>query len=402
MEIKSILLDQRIESFNVLIDLSIGDYLAFAINVIDNNEYQRRKVIKAKIREILKEDLQKGCLIPSIVLATYGKSVQPGDFSAIPSNAQAIINSAIKNKEILIIDGLQRTYVMLALKEELESKNNKEALQRFLAQIIRAEVYIGLKRIGLLYRMITLNTGQTTMSTRHLMEILYHDYTGFDFEEITLIQDRDGRVPANNINEYSFKDILDGFNSLIEKDEGLINRTEILDNIKSLDVLKDEVSTDKDLFKEFTMSFRHFLLTISNKSENWSLNPENFQISGIELKSSPFGKNVIDVFKRSQVLTGYGAAIGQLRETRALTFDILNEYIERLETSNNDWQYTFTSMLAHLDIINNRSKKIGNDQRYYFRIFYRSLFNEESDQFLNILKAADNASNRTREERLPL
>jgi hypothetical protein len=57
-------------------------------------------------------------------------------------------------------------------------------------------------------------------------------------------------------------------------------------------------------------------------------------------------------------------------------------------------------MVAHIDLINSKSKKIGNDQRYYFRSFFRAIFNKDSDQYLNFQKAAEYASNRTREERL--
>lgn len=400
MEIKSILLDKRIESYNVMAEIEIGAYLNFAFDIIDKNEFQRRKVIKTKIREILKEDLQKGCLIPSIVLASYGKSINQMIFSEIKQNAKEIIDLSIKNREILIIDGLQRTYVMLALREELENRKNEAELVNFLGQKIRVEVYLGLKRMGLLYRMITLNTGQTTMSTRHLMEILYYDYIDVDLGGIILIPDKDNYAPAMNTSEFNFKEILDGFNSYIEKDEGLINRTEILDNIKSLDILKDEVNTEKDLFKDFIFVYKSFLDNLNLKSNNWQLNVDYFKSAGMEIKSNPFGKNVLQIFKRSQAITGFGAAIGQLKEIRGLNFESLNTMIQQINTENSEWESSFSSMIAQIDVINTKSKKIGNDQRYYFRIFFRALLNTDSDQYLNFIKAADYAFNRTREERL--
>lgn len=400
MEIKSPLLDKRIESYNFLVEMKISEYLKFAYEIIDKNEFQRRKVIKTPIREILKADLQKGCIIPSIVLATYGMTVKDIPFELIPEKADEIINNSIQNRDILIIDGLQRTYVMLSLKEELDTKKDISSLENFLNQTIRAEIYVGLKRMGLLYRMITLNTGQTTMSTRHLMEILYHDYSDVDLGDIRLISDKDGQVAANDTKEYNFKDVLDGFNSYIEKDEGIIDRTEILDNIKNLEVLKDEVYVEKDLLKEFVLSYKIFLDTIILKSNNWQFDKSYFESSGIEIKSNPFGKNILQVFKRSQAITGFGAAIGQLKEIKNSSFEEVNSMIGIIHTTNNDWGYSLSSMVAHIDLINNKSKKIGNDQRYYFRIFFRSLFNKESDQFLNFSKSADYASNRTREERL--
>lgn len=400
MQIKSVLFDKRIEAFNIMIEMRIGDYLNFAYDIVDKNEFQRRKVIKAKIREILKEDLQKGCLLPSIVLAAYGNHVTETSFSLLPANALDIIQSSIAERKILIIDGLQRTFVMLALREELQAKGDQASLDRFLNNIIRSEVYVGLKRMGLLYRMITLNTGQTTMSTRHLMEILYHDYLNSGFHGIHLIQDKDGKVPAMNTVEFDFKEILDGFNSFIEKDEGIINRTEILDNIKSLDVLKDEVYSDRDTFKEFIFVFKKLLDTLLNKSNDWKLNPDYFTVSGMEIKGHPFGRSVVEIFKKSQSLTGFGAAIGQMKDTRGLTIVDVSNLIEKLSTDNEDWDAAFATIIVHIDIINNKSNKIGNDQRFYFRTFYRALFNTESDQHLNVIKAAEYASNRTREDRL--
>ncbi len=89
MKIISTLEDKRIASYNVMVEMSIGSYLSFAYDIIDKNEFQRRKVIKAKIREILKEDLQKGCLMPSIVLATYGKTVKNINYNDIPAQVEA-------------------------------------------------------------------------------------------------------------------------------------------------------------------------------------------------------------------------------------------------------------------------------------------------------------------------
>ena len=86
---------------------------------------------------------------------------------------------------MLILDGLQRTFVILDLHDDIKEgkvKNFDTAI--FLNQIIRAEIYIGLGKLGILYRMLTLNTGQTTMSTRHLMEILYLDYLDKDIDGI--------------------------------------------------------------------------------------------------------------------------------------------------------------------------------------------------------------------------
>lgn len=49
--VKSILKDERINAYNALVEISVGEYLKFARNIIDNNEFQRKKVIKPPLSE---------------------------------------------------------------------------------------------------------------------------------------------------------------------------------------------------------------------------------------------------------------------------------------------------------------------------------------------------------------
>ena len=307
--IKSILNDERINAYNVLVEINVGEYLKFARNIIDNNEFQRKKVIKSKIKEILKDDLLRNCLIPSIVLAVSNETIKTIKDENDFESSEAIILDAIRENKILIIDGLQRTYVLLSLEEELQYSGNEVDLQKLNNHKIRAEIYLGINRIGLLYRMITLNTGQTTMSTRHLMEILYLDYSRIGVNGIKLIKDKEETQISLSTSEYSFKTILDGFNSYLEKDEGLIERTEILDNIKTLDVIKTE-EINKDLFKDFLITYKYLLDTLNEKSNSWEYDRANVDDQALKLNTNPFGKSIIDIFKKSQVLTGFGAAIG--------------------------------------------------------------------------------------------
>lgn len=396
--IKSILKDERIDAYNVLIEITVGEYLEFAKNVIDNNEFQRKRVIKSKIKEILKEDLLRNCLIPSIVLAVSNENIKTIKDESDVKTSEEIIRNSISSNEILIIDGLQRTYVLLNLEDELSRSKNENALQKLYQHKIRAEVYLGINRIGLLYRMITLNTGQTTMSTRHLMEILYLDYSRLGINGIKLIKDKEETQISLNTNEFSFKTILDGFNSYLEKDEGLIERIEILDNIKSLDVIKDE-EINKDLFKDFLLTYKLMLDNLVQKTNTWKYISTNIEEQALKINSNPFGKSTLDIFKKSQVLTGFGAAIGHLKDTKNISFIEVEKMIPQIYFEHGDFNTAFCHMLKQLDILREKSKKIGNDQRYFFKFFFRGLFNPDSDQYLNFNKSSDFAFNRTREDK---
>ncbi|RYE40240.1 MAG: hypothetical protein EOP48_24910, partial [Sphingobacteriales bacterium] len=213
MKVISFIPDRRIEATNVLIELTISEYLTFAREILDNNEYQRKRVIKSTIQELLKADLIKGCTIPPIVLAIK-KTHMAEEFDYLTFRNAEYVTNAFDKRDLLILDGLQRTFVMLDLDNEIKSGKLKPTDPGiFYNQIIRAELYIGLKKLNILYRMLTLNTGQTTMSTRHLMEILYLDYYSAPIEGITLLTDKQDERPDETTEEFRFKEILDGYYS---------------------------------------------------------------------------------------------------------------------------------------------------------------------------------------------
>ena len=71
MKLLSKAYDERVESTNVLVEVTMKEYLSFAPKLIErNNEFQRRRVRESgKIYSLLKDDLKKKCVIPPIVLA---------------------------------------------------------------------------------------------------------------------------------------------------------------------------------------------------------------------------------------------------------------------------------------------------------------------------------------------
>ena len=131
---------------------------------VKKNELQRPRVRSSKsIYANLKEDLKAGCIIPPIVLSLY--SQYTGDVK----DKNAIKEFIQSNKDqLFILDGLQRTYTIQDLLDEVGKETQLDTL-------VRVEVYLGLNREGVLYRMLTLNTGQTPMSLRHQIEIIYLD-----------------------------------------------------------------------------------------------------------------------------------------------------------------------------------------------------------------------------------
>ena len=182
MKVASKVKDGRINAVNILLDMNIREYLEVAGNIIKNNEFQRKRVKNSStVYALLKKDLRSNCTMPPIVLAIKAEKMNhllnPYDVD------EEQIKSLFKPENLIILDGLQRTYTILDLVDELKKENNIEVLNNVLDNSIRIEVYLGINKIGILYRMLTLNTGQTPMSIRHQIEMLYSDYLDYWMKE---------------------------------------------------------------------------------------------------------------------------------------------------------------------------------------------------------------------------
>jgi len=376
----SLLKDARINSQNYLVELSIDEYLDLAQYILHKNEYQRRRVRASKtVYSLLKADLLRGCIIPPIVLAITS---EPSKKNIELDNFPSFIHE--EKDHLLILDGLQRTNSIIDLFKELESNQDEEKLKELKKHKIRAEIYTGINRLGILYRMLTLNTGQSPMSLRQQIEILYLDYSQVQVGDIELIREAEGRIAAGS-NQYNFRDIVEGFNSYLERNELPIDRVDLLENIRSLEKLSKE-NEDTDLFEGFLKSWHTYMQRIIDITENTQLSNEYINQYG-----QPFGRNVTQVFKKAQAMSGFGAAVGKLRDFKIIeSFDdimtITKEIVIEQSTES------FLEMINQkLDWISNNTKKIGNAQRMFFHYFFREIFNKESDSYKRLDNSVETA-----------
>jgi hypothetical protein len=373
------IVDNRINARNFILEISLKEYYDLSKDVLSNNEYQRRRVkSSSSVYSLLKEDLRRGCLMPPIVMA-ISEDVKE---TISDNNIVSIIN---KNKtKLIILDGLQRSYTIRDLIQEMLSSDDPNKDKVFQNKI-RIELYVGINKLGILYRMLTLNTGQTPMSTRHQIEIIYSDYAEVDVAGLRLIREIDDQSPKK-LGEYKFRDVIEGFTSFVQRDYLTLERTDILDNIKSLEKLATIDSSNR-LFEDFIQTYHKFVKKLNSiyPSEIFYGEDEN------EIERA-FGNNIITIFRKSQSLTGYGAAIGKLMDFQEVkSFEDISSRIDALVFSTpND---TLKDLLRVLDRVRDKAKKIGNDQRLYFFYFYRRLFDKESESYLNIKKAIDAAYN---------
>lgn len=380
--------DRKIQTTNYLIELELNEYLEFAENIISNNEYQRKRVRSSmSIYSQLKEDLKYGCIIPPIVLAIDSKDMPEEELNQ--SNIKELL------KKSLILDGLQRTFTIIDAYHELIKEDKDTSL--FLKGSLRAEVYGGINRFGLLYRMLTLNTGQTPMTLRHQIEILYSNYD-VNIPNIMLIKEVEGRSPRN-IGEYKFQDIIDGFVSYLQSSYLPMTRSTILETIKTLETISSE-NVEEDLFKTFVQCYNSLLNRMNSitseddiKNMNDLLSEDDSLLLNAEsVKTFLFVESIFSLMSKPQVMTGFGAGLSLLKQKNKISsISDISRLINSLESGGEyayDW---FLELNKNLYIIKQNSSKIGNSQRMYFSEFFRLLFDESAGCFLNLYETSNTA-----------
>ena len=182
---------------------------------------------------------------------------------------------------------------------------------------------------------------------------------------------------------YKYRDVIEGFTSYIERDYLTLERTDILDSIKNLENL---VSPENNaLFEDFITVYTKFIGQLYNNF------PTKINTEELNLKGAAFGEDVISIFNKSQSLTGFGCTIGKLIDfgSNIKSIKDLNDIIPIIK----DIDEGLSMLLVYLDKVRNQAKKIGNDQRLYFHLFYKSLFDSASDGYASIKNSAKEAYN---------
>lgn len=382
IKITNVLLDKKVDSRNIQFIMDIASYAELAGNIISNNPYQRNKVSKSgSIYNLLKEDILQQCIIPPIVLASTSKLVE----NASP---EELLKEVLSDSGSLkILDGLQRTLSIIDV-----YNNNREHFEGLDEEyLIRIEVYLSISDTGILYRMLTLNTGQTPMTLRHQLEILFSKYAEGEFNGVSILREVD-ETSVKSIDSYRFSDLIDGYTSFLEKNELPIDRFDILQTVRTIKFVSGE-GASKIEFSDFLISYRILSLAFQSRFPEW-IYPAEVD-DDLRIEANPFGREVYKIFNKSQPLTGYGAAVAELISSKAIAgLDEISDLASRLEFDEDD----LLRLIKFLDDIRSQFKKIGNGQRIFFKLFFKYLLDSDGISFLNVSDSLERAKNRAMAE----
>jgi len=396
MNFNSWLFDKKVQGVNVSIDISIGDYWAFAQHVIKKNELQRAKVSsRGKPYQLLQRDLIEGCVMPPIILAlsqdkgaVVSSEIDRIKNGVIDTAAKDAITQAIRDSfashDVLILDGLQRTYTLRECIAAVGAAGSPEHVG-FLARSIRLEVYVGLNKTGILYRMLTLNTGQTPMSFRHQIEMLYRDH--LDAAQlpngIVVLREAEEKR-ARGAAKYKFSEVVDMFYAFSTGRAESIDRQTLVNQLGELDFLEGYDGVNSDL-QTLLVTYNKFVRHIEALSHDWVFDIERLKADIPDAAvERPFGSNVASIFERVQAMTAFGAEAKRLfKQGRIQSFSDLETEIGNCRFQENPHD-ALNLLVLMLDDIAKKSTKIGPAQRDFFRFAFRSLLNDDSDAYLDL------------------
>lgn len=199
----------------------------------------QRGVVKsaaaARIRKRMQEDFINGSIFPQVVVGIED-NVEIYEKMKL---GQEIDTSVFTGKDIVIIDGIQRSNIYFS---NFEGNEDKE---------IRVEFWIAEDSVQLLYRMLVLNTGQTPWNTRRQVEVVFGNLSKNIRENIfveypdlkdkvfiTKIDDGKKRTQAGIYPENSIVELYLGFNTRnvkINVSDELAEEYQRFDMIESID-----------------------------------------------------------------------------------------------------------------------------------------------------------------------
>lgn len=392
MEFHSWLLDKKIKGLNISADIKIGDYAELAEKILEKNELQRKRVVaKGKPYVLLRRDILDGCVMPPIVLAvseSYKSKLNEIITQALEEDElteelkKAVgesIDKAVSDAELLILDGLQRTYT---IQQSINDAKESGRLGELNARCIRVEIYAGLSKTGILYRMLTLNTGQTPMSFRHQIEMLYHDYLDNENlpDGIKIYREVDEkRTRGRGVFKYS--DVVDMFYAFSTGTAKSLDKQTLVTQLAELNFL-ESFSPKNDEMLELLKVYNSFLARIVVESGDWHATPKYLEDENVD---RPFGTDVPSVFEKVQPMTAFGAECKRLLQQGQIeSISDLNGLIDNIEFITNDPTESMDQLVVIIDQAGKTASKIGPAQREIFQFSFRALFNENSDSYLDL------------------
>lgn len=380
--------DKKVSAKCLLIDIKISEYIDLIEENLEDLDIQRGKILSRK-RDIYKrliEDLKEGTIMPPISLilkeksTVYDKIKDKTDLKEI----ERTINEEIKKGDFSILDGIQRTYCILNVRDDIEDSERKES---FLNTRLRAEIWYDITTTALLYKMLVLNTGQVKMSMKHQIEILNISLR----DKILKIGLNNGvslkfstfksPVQTNEVYHYNFSDIVEAFTSFITKSPIVDKTNVVVQELERMKFIEEHSAPERLLKEEEIEEFVNVLITIDKSLWNKYQKPlteENIDLPWTSRK---------EIIGSAPILSGIFAVFGKEFSENKIGYNQRKmKFIEILQRDEDD-PLKLRIMSRILEDEKRRTPKFGETIRKFFSAAFRAFFKGE-DNFDQIWQRA--------------
>jgi len=377
--------DKKVSGKCLLIDITIGDYVELIQNNLENLPLQRGKVIsrKSDVYKRLQEDLKNNTIMPPLSLVASKKFSDTIKDVEDTKRTEDIINNKINKKSLSILDGLQRTYCILNVIDDLKDKPEK--LKHFKNSRIRAELWYSIKTNALLYKILVLNTGQFKMSMRHQLEILYMSLK----EVISNIAEERGikdmrfstyKVPSPSKRpyQYSFANIVEALTAFNTRDPIVDKINVVVTELERMRFIEEHSDTSKLCSDEDIEQFSNLLFSLDEKF--WKKYRERMTESDeFGNKKSLEWTSRNDFMNSAPFLSGFFASCGKSRNKNNENYESRKNKFFRIFDENTEDPLKLRILSDILEDEKARSKKFGITLRNFFFHGFNEFFEGEND-----------------------
>jgi len=241
--------DFRTDTNVLYAQISIKEYLDLIGDNFQDFEIQRKRE-KHKAYARMKEDVQKGGILPTITLAIKPEFFEKKIINYIEEkDTESLSKWLFEENKVFILDGLQRSFILKDLQSEGVEFNPKQKLL--------LEFWVEKEFHNLIYRFIVLNAGQKPMSIRHQLDILFYGLRKkleLDIDGLKLLSEKDNKS-RSKAKEFQMKDIATSYYCFLIK-----NYEPAKDNIIAKQMQEDKILlSDNNKINEDFQLFQTYL-----------------------------------------------------------------------------------------------------------------------------------------------
>lgn len=364
--------DNRTNCYSLIYEMTIMDYLSLVEEIYKDKGglKEQREPLKSssamRIRKQMVKDIIAGTVLPPIVL---GLIIYEEEFNLIPKkNNQefADLISKVKDGNLTIIDGMQRTTALLEAIEDGAHENSQ----------IRVEFWASTKLNSLIYRMLVLNTGQVPWNLRRQVETVFSTMINemkIAVPEMVVYTVDDGNRRSQG-GQYHANDLIELYLAFGGRKEKVDTKERLADEFTRLDFIE---ATENNNFSD---NFYKSLQTLSKidiiLSKYQTEEDDNRFNDGKDLfKSQPARVGFVTaIAKRIYGRPGIEKTEGEIEKSLQKINLITSNLIERLNKMSIVELGSFLSLNTLSEKLSVKSSRVGDFEREFFTKSFETLF----------------------------